>query len=284
MEIQYNFMAACRKPFFIKDGCNVDTLVPCGKCLDCLARRASAWSFRLMQEEKVSVSSYFITLTYDSKHVPVTRSGQLTLRKSDLQKYFKRLRFNHRGKYNGRSLKYYAVGEYGGKLKRPHYHVIMFNADIKLIDSSWSKGSVFFGSVSGASVGYTLKYITKPKRMKSYDDRDEPFSVMSKGLGRSYLVDQFGVTSKMYDWHHRDKKKRMYVNLEGGKKAAMPRYYKDLLYSNEDREMIKKLSRDEFVEQILLDLIKCDALDRHRRKDEFWKKGLYEQKLMTVDS
>ena len=31
---------------------------------------------------------------------------------------------------NTTPLKYYAVGEYGGQTKRPHYHIVIFNADL----------------------------------------------------------------------------------------------------------------------------------------------------------
>lgn len=30
----------------------------------------------------------------------------------------------------------------------------------------------------------------------------------------------------------------MYINLEGGKKAAMPRYYKDRIYTLEERSLV----------------------------------------------
>lgn len=42
----------------------------------------------------------------------------------------------------------------------------------------------------------------------------------------------------MIEWHGKDLLNRMYVNLDGGKKAAMPRYYKDKLYSHEERILV----------------------------------------------
>lgn len=42
----------------------------------------------------------------------------------------------------------------------------------------------------------------------------------------------------MLVWHHADKLNRMYINIGDGKKAAMPRYYKNKIYSDEQRKEI----------------------------------------------
>lgn len=203
--------------------------VPCGKCPECCARRTAGWSFRLMQEDKISSCSHFITLTYDTDHVPITSKKFLTVTKRDPQLFFKRLR-----KLNSNKLKYYLAAEYGSKTWRPHYHVILFNCDIATIQPAWNLGSVYYGEVTGASVGYTLKYISKPKQIPRHqnDDRTPEFSLMSKGLGANYITDQ------MVRWHHADLYGRMYLNLDGGKKCAMPRYYKDKIYSEFDRQEV----------------------------------------------
>lgn len=205
-------------------------MLPCGRCPQCTARRASAWSFRLMQQEKVSDTAYFITLTYDTTHVPITKKKYMTLDKTDLQKFMKRLR-----KANKSKLKYYAVGEYGTKYMRPHYHLIIFDVDVNTISKAWNLGEVYFGTVTGASVGYTLKYISKPSRIPLHknDDRTPEFSLMSKKLGINYL------TTSMVRWHKADLLNRMYCNLEDGKKITMPRYFKDKIYTDTERNELK---------------------------------------------
>jgi len=221
-------MAQCMTPFEIQVETNRHT-VPCGKCPNCYKRRISHWSFRLMEEDKVSASSLFITLTYDTDNVPINTEGWMTLELTDLQKYFKRLRKN-----NPLKLRYFAVGEYGSKTERPHYHIILFNADEKTINKSWNKGEIHIGKVSEASVGYTLKYMAKlgkiPKHAK--DTRKKEFQIMSKGLGKSYI-------KKLLSWHHSDIEERMYCNLKDGKKISMPRYYKDKIYNTEQRGKLK---------------------------------------------
>ena len=55
--------------------------LPCGRCYPCTMRRVSGWSFRLVQEDKRAYSSSFLTLTYNTKHVPLSKKGFMTLRK-----------------------------------------------------------------------------------------------------------------------------------------------------------------------------------------------------------
>lgn len=213
---------------------------PCGKCPQCLARRVSSWSFRLMEEYRVSISAYFITLTYDTAHIPISKNGFRTLRKSDVQKFFKRLRKAHESLDGDRPpIRYYAVGEYGTRTYRPHYHIILFNANVELIQNAWGLGQVNYGNeegVSMASCGYTLKYINKKSKIPLHrnDDREKEFPLMSKHLGENYL------TPQMIRWHKKQLENGMYCTLKdgSGKKIAMPRYYKDKIYNEHEKKAI----------------------------------------------
>lgn len=252
-------MAQCITPFTRKDQMTNQTQkLPCGKCPACTARRVSGWSFRLMQEDKHSITSQFITLTYDTKQVPISKNGFMSLNPRDLQLFFKRLRKRHKA---GTVIKYFAVGEYGGRTSRPHYHIILFNADITLIQESWNLGSVHYGTVSGASVGYTLKYISKPGKIPLHknDDRHKEFARMSKRLGEQYL------TQAMRRWHKRDLDNRVYLTIEDGKKVSMPRYYKDKLYTDQERKRIAFLGkiRAEADQVELTDQEKRDLVQQH---------------------
>ena len=235
--------------------------LPCGKCPACRSRRASAWSFRLMQEEKISSSAYFLTLTYDTNNVHITEKGRMGLNKRDLQLFFKRLRKRHPAE---RKIRYYAVGEYGSKTERPHYHVILFNSSIEHIQPSWQLGQVHYGTVEAASVGYTLKYISKVSKFPKYvgDDRAKEFSIMSKGLGKSYVSD------KTILWHLDDHINRMYLNIPDGKKIAMPRYYKERIYNEEQREQIAMCARLKAQEEFIIEFNSPDYQKKQRDKDQ----------------
>lgn len=217
-------------------------------------RRVSGWSFRLTNEGRHSSAAFFVTFTYDSKSVPLSKRKFMTLRKRDCQLYFKRVR-----KRLGSGLKYYLCGEYGKTYKRPHYHAILFNLNLdQIIDQpsmheynmsrlkldgksqfkaiGWDHGHVTIGDVNEASIGYTLKYMCKGKTVPAHrnDDRLPEFSIMSKGLGVGYL------TYSIWQWHMDRLLDRYYLPLPEGKKIALPRYYKDKLYSPKDKKVIAK--------------------------------------------
>lgn len=261
-------MAYCTKPFKKQDS---EISFPCGKCLDCRKRRASSWGFRLSEQLKVSDTAYFLTLTYDSDHVPITKKGRTTLDwgyypiskktgkpsktlSTDIQRFFKMIRY----KQANSDIKYYMAAEYGSTHHmRPHYHVIIFNLQLSTIidlqearralllpqqhlngkyqftSPLWGRGHITLGTVTHASVMYTLKYLSKNKRVPQYkyDDRRPEYSLISKGIGENYLSPQ------MERWHKDDPKERMYVNFQHYK-VAMPRYYKERLYSQSEREEI----------------------------------------------
>lgn len=223
----------CDTPIYVMPKAGYERVpVPCGKCPPCKMRRVNSWVFRLLEEEKVSSSSHFVTLTYDTRFVPISDNGFMTLVKKDFQLYMKRLR----KLCVGRELKYYAVGEYGSKNKRPHYHAIIFNCpNFEFFADAWSLdgvpiGGVHVGSVSGDSIAYTMKYIDKQGdfRAHSRDDRLKEFALMSKGLGKSYL------TCSVVNYHKADIS-RLYVTRPGGFKSAMPKYYRDRIYTEQEK-------------------------------------------------
>jgi len=192
-----------------------------------------------MQEDRHSLSSHFVTLTYNNQNVPITPKKYMTLDKRHLQLFFKKLRKCNNGNY---PIKYYICGEYGSKTKRPHYHAIIFNVDPSTIPETWSMGDIHIGQVSEASVGYTLKYMFKNSRVPEHknDDRLPEFNLMSKGLGKQYLTDE------MKAWHHADLLNRMHLTIADGKKVSMPRYYKDRLYTREQRGDLKAKFSEEY--------------------------------------
>lgn len=260
---------ACLRPFRLK---NDPQLIPCGKCLNCVYNRMAGWSFRLQQELKQSSSAHFITLTYATSFVPITNQGRLGLRKRHLQLFFKRLRKaqqstnrikeytrynynpqNFRSNNKRKPIKYYAVGEYGGRYHRPHYHIILFNADVELIQDAWKDpdtgkhiGKVHYGEVTELSIGYTLKYMSKFKKtyLSKNDDRIPEFALMSKKLGISYINKQ---TIK----YHNSSVKHAAVVLEGGVKVALPRYFRDKIYSEEMKEKVRNYHQEQHMEKLL---------------------------------
>lgn len=251
------------------DGRKTD-IVPCGKCVQCKKRRRNQWGFRLFQEMQVSDSVCFMTLTYAEE--PLSFNGHGTLDKTDLQNFFKRLR-----KVNKRKLKYYAVGEYGGRYKRPHYHIILFNLDDYWIPRSqdfavkiWQKGMVDIAGVTMASINYVVNYVLKStwKPEQDDDDRQPEFAVMSKKLGISYL------TKNKYEWHNRDLEELpAYVTGPNGQKIAMPRYFKERVYNRDQKKRLASEAENRSQETEELTLSQRKNIIRRETKLNQLRKG-----------
>lgn len=277
---------ACDTPYYVDVKWQPEPIpCPCGRCPPCQKQRVSQWGFRLRKEEERSSSALFLTLTFNSTNVPISPRGFMTLCKREYQTFMKRLR--KLSKKNDPKISYYACGEYGSKTYRPHYHAIIFNANAENIQLAWQKGDVHIGQVSGASIAYTLKYINKGKRipMHQNDDRLPEFSLMSKGMGANYL------TPQMIQYHKNDLSKA-YVTLPDGVKIALPRYYKQKMYTDAEQKqqalICKKRSaendtrdRDHYINvggdsqgfEEQLDSIKLQRYLQHR------KQGLENRKL-----
>lgn len=217
----------CDQPLFVNSAKLERVPIPCGRCPPCKLRRVNGWVFRLLEEEKRSSSAHFITLTYDTRHVPISANGFMTLQKRDFQLFMKRLR-----KLTDNTLKYYACGEYGTQNSRPHFHAIVFNVPkTHLYFDAWQLGTLQVGTVTTDSIAYSLKYTDKPPQGKKHarDDRQPEFALMSKGLGNNYITPE---TIK----YHSDDLNNNFLTRTGGRKIAMPRYYRSLLLTQEQRD------------------------------------------------
>lgn len=200
--------------------------VPCGKCFACKETRRNDWTIRLREEAKDHDKSIFLTLTYNDENL-IYSDYLPTLYKPDLQNFLKRLRKN----LKGRKIRYYAVGEYGGKTIRPHYHLIIFNMssdDIKVIERSWSTydqktnkhtpiGQIHIGDVGIRSIKYVTKYHVN--RNEHPQGIEKEFTTMSTkpAIGKSYV-------KKMVDYHSRSTDRNYYSDY--GKKQHL---HSDLL-------------------------------------------------------
>lgn len=189
--------------------------VPCGYCVACLSNRRSAWTIRLWDEFQRSTNSIFVTLTYDDAHLP----SDGMLEREDPKKFFKRFRKN----LNLKGLRYLLCGEYGGKFKRPHYHVLMFglpdNRDWwSFIQKNWPLGYVSVFDVNASRIGYMTKYLLKPEENAELRKiKKQPYITASHGLGLG-LVDRIN-----YDMVDRSD----YTIHEYGQSGVLPRYVRE---------------------------------------------------------
>lgn len=201
-----------------KTGEEIEMEVPCGRCIQCRIARSREWVCRLTAELSEWDDACFITLTFSDENLT-----DLSLDKSELQRFFKRLRKS----LGERKIKYYACGEYGDTLGRKHYHAIVYGLSVKegrkLVSDSWPYGRVSVDLVIPERISYVAGYVQK-KLIKDkvfveeHDGLLPPFMVASKGLGASFC--DKNAERLMND---------LYVRSVDGKVYALPRYYKKRL-------------------------------------------------------
>lgn len=179
-------------------------LTPCGNCILCRIEQARQTAVRITHEATLHLQNSFITLTYNDKHLPALGG----LHYEDLTAFWKRARY-HYGE-----LSYYAVGEYGEKSNRPHYHACVFGHDFfegsvilkeapnrlwtnPQLNQIWGLGHVVIGTLDHNTASYTAGYILKKQRAKQrycvIDTEtgesitvNAPRAFMSRNIGRGW--------------------------------------------------------------------------------------------------
>lgn len=223
--------------------------VPCGVCVLCREEQARQWGVRITHEAQMHDENAFLTLTYDEKHLPEYNS----LNYEHLQKFWKRLR-HHLG-----PLRYYAVGEYGDKSLRPHYHACVFGHAFvqgrrmlresptllwtnRMLEEAWGMGFVSVGALNFETARYTASYVTKKLRSKQvYVRVDEEsgeliplvqprcFASRDPAIGGTWLA-EYGWQVYQHD--------RVVIN---GRPQKPPKAYDRWLEKTEGKEAIAKI-------------------------------------------
>ena len=247
-------------------------LLPCGQCAGCRDDRARAWSVRCTHESNMQkengYQSAFVTLTYDDKNLPqeyVNKNtgqwyGPGTLNPDDHVEFVNKLRMRLYRK--DLSFRYYMCGEYGDKLKRPHFHYLIFGYGFPdqyawmrhngqqyyrspFLEEIWPYGNSLIGECNVASAAYTCAYVMKKQTGKAVrqgaytqDDGTElypEFARMSRrpGIGAS--------------WFKKYGKQDVYDSGDfiviNGKKFKTPRYY-DTLMEKHDEAFLKAIKEE----------------------------------------
>lgn len=219
-----------------------DMLVPCGSCAICKFNLVQDWAIRIFHEAQYNCTALFVTLTY--------AVAPNELQKSDLQKWLKRLR-------KKKDVRYFAVGEYGKKFCRPHYHVILFTNEIIThsdIYDTWKHGFVHVGHLTQQSTMYVLKYMLKAS---PESDRSPPFRLMSRrpGIGAKKVEQLVGI-----------EKNFLYLN---GFKKRMPRYYKDKLFTKQQKQAMRIKTEEQQKQLKVKELARLTRLTKQNPFDEY---------------
>jgi len=215
--------------------------VPCGRCLLCKIRRRQEWVIRLTHESELHTDKCFITLTYDDDHIP--EGGSLV--KKEFQDFIKRIRWKL-DYHEKKELRYFACGEYGPRIMRPHYHALLFGVGCNhehaaLIRKEWDKGFVKVMPILPGGIEYVARYIDKKwlnDKEADLSSVERSFQVMSQNIGLGY-VERPEVQKQLNEM--------MYVS-KNGKKMPIPRAYvkKEVI----DAAKLAAVSRDRQIDHV----------------------------------
>jgi hypothetical protein len=177
-----------------------------------------------------------VTLTYDEGHYAPS------LNHSDFQRFMKRLRFAHG------PTRFFMGGEYGSKLKRPHFHALLFGRSFSdraaigdrlfrspSLEKLWPFGFSSVGDLTLQSALYVAKYsckvVTGERADAHYsrvDLRTGEVVQVAPEYGRMSLKP--GIGAKWFEKYWREVYlARDGVCLPGGQVVPPPRYYDELL-------------------------------------------------------
>lgn len=158
--------------------------VACRNCEECRRARLRSWTGRILAEMQTAADTWFVTLTYGGGY-DAEVAYRLDYR--DVQLFLKRLR------KDGFRFRFVAVGEYGGKRNRAHWHLMIFWEDrvptVPMNERfnwqwwSWGLAQCERPRSGQASAAYIMQYLDKDAidaRMK--------FSTRP-ALGTQYLLE-----------------------------------------------------------------------------------------------
>lgn len=240
--------------------------IGCQKCMECMKQKAGQWRARLGEEilDWKPEERHFITLTFNTESLIKLRAEVEGDPKGyDLDNAIATLatrRFleRWRAKY-GKSAKHWFITELGHNgTEHIHIHGIIF-ASVKIpkrskatdrlyyeditakeIRDVWGYGYTFKGEyVNEATVNYIVKYCMKADAKHRHY---KPTVLCSPGIGKRYKTTPAATINK-----YKKGQTREVYQTNGGGKMNLPMYWRNHIYTEEQREelWIEKLDKEE---------------------------------------
>lgn len=228
--------------------------IGCQQCIECRKQKARGWQIRLLEDIKEHKNGKFITLTFsnESIHKIITELGDTKLEGFELDNqiatHATRMFLERWRKKFKKSARHFLVTELGHNgTENIHLHgIIWTNESFQTIAERWQYGHIWptkegykTNYVTQRTVNYIIKYITKQdEKYKTYKSK----ILTSPGIGRNYTNGQDWKTNK----YNGEKTKETY-KTSTGHKIAMPTYWRNKIYTEEEREKlwIQKLNKQE---------------------------------------
>lgn len=227
--------------------------LPCGQCIGCKLDKSRHWATRCVHEAQMHEENSFLTLTYNDDNLPQHGS----LEKKHVVDFMKRLRDS----ISPKKIRSFGCMEYGERLKRPHYHILIFGHTFddqvllkeyrghryyisEKLDKLWKKGYCVIGHVNFETAAYVSRYVTKkltgPQAEDHYSIVDEYGEIIQLEPEQSIAVSRRpGIGAPWLAKHMTDVYPSDEVIIRG-KKLRPPKFY-DKKFELENPEIYKKL-------------------------------------------
>lgn len=250
----------------------------CGCCIECRKEKQREWRVRL-EEELRSNYGYFITLTISPegiKEIEEHTNLNWELNPNEIATKALRLFLERARKDTGKSIRHWCVTELGEKGDRIHLHGIFFGQkSAELIKKHWKYGFSFIGQYCNSrSVNYMTKYMLK------VDVKHPTFKqivLASPGIGAGYM-DRLD-----YLWQKQNYKKIEVATytFRNGTKMAMPKYYKNKIFTDKEREKMWINNLNRGLLWIFGEKVKANDWKTIDNLREYWQK--YGREVMGDD-
>lgn len=209
--------------------------IGCGHCIECKTQKAREWQIRLNEELKIANYAYFVTLTFSNEELlnlsqEIKNTDENLLATIAIRRYLER----YRKKYK-HSLRHWFITELGhNNTERIHLHGLIFpthEMTNEEIANFWKYGYTFTGDYcSEKTINYIIKYVTKIDE----DHKDYNAIILcSAGLGSNYITES---TKKIHKYTKGET--REYYKLPNGQKINLPIYYRNKLFTEEEKQKL----------------------------------------------
>lgn len=228
--------------------------------MECRKKKAREWQIRLQEDIKYNTGAKFITLTFSNEKIKELHQkimqqdpnnwGMKGYELDNKIATYAMRKFNERyRKHYKKALRHWTVTELGHNgTENIHLHGIIWPTGInkkgeqctmEIIEKLWENGWVWkyknvghhkVNYVNNRTVNYIVKYVSKRDELHQHY---KSIILTSPGIGKQYTTTLNAEKNK-----YKGKETRQYYKTDTGHKISLPKYWRNKIYTDEQREQL----------------------------------------------